>query len=276
MRIPREECLKRLKSEISKGKAIIGGGAGTGISAKCEELGGVDLIILYNSGRYRMAGKSSMAGNLPFGDANGIVLEMASEILPVVINTPVLAGVCAQDPFRFIDNFLKQLIELGFSGVQNFPTVGDIDGHWGEMIKQGGMSYDLEVEMIAKAHSLDLLTTPYAYNKEQAIKMAKAGADVLVAHMGGTIGGTIGFQSRWTLDQAAEQIQNIHDVAKSINPEILVIFHGGPIAEPDDVKYILEKTKGTVGFYGASSIERLPVEKAISEQVKKFKSLAIS
>lgn len=276
MRFTREECLQRLRKQVSEGRAIIGGGAGTGISAKCEERGGVDLIIIYNSGRYRMAGRSSIAGCMPFGDANGIVLEMASEVLPVVKNTPVLAGVCAQDPFRFMDNFLKQLLDLGFSGVQNFPTVGLIDGFWRQMMEQGGMTYDLEVEMIAKAHDLGLLTTPYVFNEEEAKKMAKAGADVLVPHMGGTTGGTIGFQAKMTLEQAAKQIQKMHDAAKSINPDILVICHGGPIAEPEDAEYILKNTKGVVGFYGASSVERLPAERAITEQMQKFKRISIS
>lgn len=272
----REECLKRLRKTISEGKAIIGGGAGTGISAKCEEIGGVDLIVIYSSGRFRMAGRSSNAGCMPFGDANGIVLEMAGEVLPVVQNTPVLAGVCAQDPFRFMDQFLNQLIDLGFSGVQNFPTVGLIDGVWRQSMEQTGLTYDLEVEMVAMAHDMGLLTSPYVFDEEQAKKMAKAGADLLVPHMGGTIGGIIGFEATMTLEQASEKIQRLTNAAKSVKPDILVICHGGPIAEPEDAEYIIKNTKDCVGFYGASSVERLPVERAIIEQMKKFKAISIS
>jgi predicted TIM-barrel enzyme len=275
MRLTRNECLQRLKKVVEEGKAIIGGGAGTGISAKCEELGGVDLIIIYNSGRYRMAGRSAISGYMPFGNANQIVLEMANEVLPVVKNTPVLAGVCAIDPFTNMDYFLKQLVEVGFSGVQNFPTVGLIDGLFGQEIEQGGMTYDLEVAMVRKARELGLLTTPYVFNEEHAKKMAEAKADIIVAHMRGTIGGTIGFQTNMTLDKAAERIQRIHDVVKSIHPDAMIICHGGPIAEPEDAKYILDHTTGVVGFYGASSMERLPTERAIVEQLQRFKKITI-
>lgn len=276
MRIPREECLRRLNKTISEGKPIIGAGAGTGISAKCAEAGGVDLIIIYNSGRYRMAGRGSLAGLMPFGDANGIVVEMASEVLPIAKNTPVLAGVCGTDPFRQMDVFLKQLIDLGFSGVQNFPTVGLIDGVFRQNLEETTMGYDLEVEMIAKAHDLGLLATPYVFNEEDAKKMAQAGADILVAHMGLTAKGTIGARTTLTLEEAPKRVQQIHDAAKSVRPDILVICHGGPIAEPEDAKYVLNNTKGVVGFFGASSIERLPTEKAITAQVREFKMLTIS
>jgi len=260
---------------VSEGRPIIGSGAGTGISAKCAEAGGSDLIIIYNSGRYRMAGRPSIAGTMPFGDANEIVLEMASEVLPVVKNTPVIAGVCAQDPFRLMDNFLKQLMDTGFSGVQNFPTVGVVDGNYRYRLERAGMGFDAEIKMIAKAHELGLLTTPYAFDEEQAEKMARANADVLVAHMGGTTGGTVGNVVEMTLEEAVTRIQRIHDAAKSVNSDILVICHGGPIAEPEDAKYILQNTEGIVGFYGASSMERLPVERAITEQVRKFRKIQI-
>lgn len=222
-----------------------------------------------------MAGRPSIAGTMPFGDANGIVLEMASEVLPMVKNTPVIAGVCAQDPFRLMDNFLEELMDTGFSGVQNFPTVGVVDGNYRYRLERAGMGFDAEIRMIAQAHELGLLTTPYAFDEEQAEKMARANADVLVAHMGGTIGGTVGNVMEMTLEEAATRIQRIHDAAKSINPDILVICHGGPIAEPEDAKYILQNTKGIVGFYGASSMERLPVERAITEQVRKFREIQI-
>lgn len=275
MRIPREECLRRLKKAKSEGKPIIGAGAGTGISAKCAEAGGVDLIIIYNSGRYRMAGRGSLAGLMPFGDANGIVVEMAGEVLPIVKNTPVLAGVCGTDPFRQMDVFLKQLIDLGFSGVQNFPTVGLVDGVFRQNLEETGMGYDLEVKMIATAHDLGLLTTPYVFNEEDAKKMAGAGADVLVAHMGLTTKGAIGARTALTLEEAPKRVQQIHDAAKSVRPDILVICHGGPIAEPEDAQYVLNNTKGVVGFFGASSMERLPTEKAMTQQAKAFKAITI-
>lgn len=271
----RGEILKRLKQQVKEGKAIVGAGAGTGISAKSAEAGGVDLIIIYNSGRYRMAGRGSLAGLMPYGDANGIVVEMASEVLPVVKNTPVLAGVCGTDPFRLIDVFLNNLKEMGFSGVQNFPTVGLIDGVFRKNLEETGMSYDLEVEMIRKAHAIDLLTTPYVFTEEEAKKMADAGADIIVAHMGLTTKGAIGAKTALTLDDCVEKVQAICDAAKSVNPEVLVICHGGPISEPEDARYILEKTSGVEGFFGASSIERLPTEIAIRKQVIDFKNLRL-
>lgn len=275
MRIARDEILRRLDMNIANGQPIVGAGAGTGISAKCAEAGGVDLIIIYNSGRYRMAGRGSLAGLMPYGDANQIVVEMASEVLPIVKNTPVLAGVCGTDPFRLMDVFLKQLADIGFSGVQNFPTVGLIDGTFRQDLEDTGMGYDLEVEMIAKAHDLGLLTTPYAFNEDEAAKMAKAGADVLVAHVGLTTKGSIGAKSALTIRDAAERVQAIHDAAKSVNSKIRVICHGGPISEPEDAAYVLEHTKGVVGFFGASSMERLPTEIAITERVALFKKLAL-
>jgi predicted TIM-barrel enzyme len=274
MVIPREEILNRLRSQVEQGRFIVGAGAGTGLSAKCAEAGGVDMIIIYNSGRYRMAGRGSLAGLMPYGDANQIVVEMGGEVLPIVKDTPVLAGVCGTDPFRLMDVYLKQLKEMGFSGVQNFPTVGLIDGTFRQNLEETGMGYSLEVEMIRKAHELDLLTTPYVFNEEDAIAMTKAGADVLVAHVGLTTKGSIGAKTALTLDESADLVQRIYDAGKSINPEILVICHGGPISEPEDVDYVLRKTKGIAGFFGASSVERLPTEIAITEQVKKFKSLS--
>jgi len=275
MRFTREQCLERLHKTVSEGKAIIGAGAGMGICAKCEDKGGADLIIIYNTGRYRMAGRSSMAGAMPFGDANGMILEMAGEILPMAPNTPVVAGVCVHDPFRFMDRFLRELIDLGFSGIQNYLTVGLIDGVWRQWMEQGGMTYDAEVELIAMAHKMDLLTTPYVFDEEQAIKMAKAGADILVAHVGATRGGLTGFQAG-TLDEAAEKIQRMRNAAKSVNPDILVICHGGPIAEPEDAQYIMDHTEGVVGFYGASAIERIPIERALTEHVRKYKEIKLS
>ncbi len=273
MRIPREECLRRLRESVSQGKPIIGGGAGTGISAKCAEAGGIDLIIIYNSGRYRMAGRGSLSGLMPYGDANAIVMEMASEVLPIVKNTPVLAGVCGTDPFREMPVFLKQVIDIGFSGVQNFPTVGLIDGMFRQNLEETGMGYDLEIEMIRLAHEMDLLTSPYVFNEDDARKMAGAGADVLVPHMGLTTKGSIGATTALTLEESAKKVQAMHDAAKEVNPDILVLCHGGPIAEPEDAQYILENTKGIAGFFGASSIERLPTEKAITGQVRDFKNM---
>jgi predicted TIM-barrel enzyme len=274
MAIPRQEILNRLRSQVEQGRFIVGAGAGTGLSAKCAEEGGVDMIIIYNSGRYRMAGRGSLAGLMPYGDANQIVVDMGGEVLPIVKDTPVLAGVCGTDPFRLMDVYLKQLKEMGFSGVQNFPTVGLIDGTFRQNLEETGMGYHLEVEMIHKAHELDLLTTPYVFNEDDAIQMAKAGADVLVAHVGLTTKGSIGAKTALTLDESADLVQRIYDAGKSINPDILVICHGGPISEPEDVEYVLGKTNGIAGFFGASSIERLPTEIAITEQVKKFKSLS--
>ncbi|MFZ5965866.1 MAG: phosphoenolpyruvate hydrolase family protein [Bacillota bacterium] len=273
MSFTRKEIADRLKQQIEAGKPIVGAGAGTGISAKSAESGGVDLIIIYNSGRYRMAGRGSLAGLMPYGDANKIVVEMASEVLPVVKNTPILAGVCGTDPFRMMDVFLKELKNMGFSGVQNFPTVGLIDGIYRANLEETGMGYDLEVDMIRKAHEIGLFTTPYVFNEEDAKKMTSAGADVLVAHMGLTTKGSIGAETALTMDDCVKRIQAIHDAGKSINPDIMVICHGGPIAEPEDAQYVLDRTKGVVGFFGASSIERLPTEIAIKNQVASFKGL---
>jgi predicted TIM-barrel enzyme len=273
MRLAREESLKRLKQSVSDGKPIIGAGAGTGLSAKCAEMGGVDIIIIYNSGRYRMAGRGSLAGLMPYGDANAIVVEMASEVLPVVKNTPVLAGVCGTDPFREMSVFIKQLIDIGFSGVQNFPTVGLIDGVFRQNLEETGMGYHLEVEMIHLAHEMGMLTCPYVFNEDDAREMAEAGADVLVPHMGLTTKGAIGAKTALTLEESAERVQAMHDAAKTVNPDILVLCHGGPIAEPGDAQYVLKNTTGVVGFFGASSIERLPTEKAIADQVRSFKNM---
>jgi len=275
MAISREVALSRLRKAVEEGKPIIGAGAGTGISAKFSVQGGVDLIIIYNSGRYRMAGRGSLAGLMPYGDANQIVVEMASEVLPLVRDTAVLAGVCGTDPFRLMPVFLKQLKEMGFTGVQNFPTVGLIDGQFRQNLEETDMGYYKEVEMIALAHELDMLTCPYVFNEDDAVKMAKAGADILVAHMGLTTKGSIGAKTALTLEESAKRIQAIHDAAKEVNPDILVLCHGGPIAEPEDVQYIFDHTKGIVGFFGASSMERLPTELAIKAQAEKFKSLKI-
>ncbi|MDN3015612.1 phosphoenolpyruvate hydrolase family protein [Paenibacillus sp. BSR1-1] len=276
MGLSRDEVLARLKRQIKDNKVIIGGGAGTGLSAKSAEMGGIDLIIIYNSGRYRMAGRGSLAGLMPYGDANQIVVEMGNEVLPVVKDTPVLAGVCGTDPFRNMDYFLKQLKELGFSGVQNFPTVGLCDGQFRENLEETGMGYDLEVEMIKKAHEIGLVTSPYVFNEEDAIKMAKAGADILVAHVGLTTKGAIGAKTAMDIDEAVDLVQRIHDAGKSINPEIIVLCHGGPISEPEDAEYVLNRTTGVSGFFGASSIERLPTELAISGQVKNFKDINVN
>ncbi|MDT8899855.1 phosphoenolpyruvate hydrolase family protein [Anaeroselena agilis] len=273
MILTRSAVLTKIREQVKKGVPVIGAGAGTGISAKSAEAGGVDLIVIYNSGRYRMAGRGSLAGLMPYGDANAIVVEMASEVLPVVKQTPVLAGVCGTDPFRLMDVFLKQLKEIGFLGVQNFPTVGLCDGIFRQNLEETGMGYDLEVEMIAKARELDLLTTPYVFSDDDAVKMTKAGADILVAHMGLTTKGTIGAKTALTLDDCVRKIQSMHDAAKKVNPDVLVICHGGPIAEPEDAAYVLSRTKGVIGFYGASSMERLPTEKAIAAQVKAFKDI---
>src|SRR5690554_1253922 len=269
----RKEILNNLRNEVNSGNIIVGAGAGTGISVKSGEAGGVDLIIIYNSGRYRMAGRGSLAGLLPYGDANGIVVEMGSEVLPVVKEVPVLAGVCGTDPFRIMDVFLKQLKEQGFSGVQNFPTVGLIDGVFRTNLEETGMGYDLEVDMIRKAHELDLLTTPYVFDVDQAKKMAKAGADVLVAHMGLTTKGTIGAKTALTLDDSVKKVQEIADDGKEINPDIMILCHGGPIAEPEDAKYVIERTHGVDGFFGASSIERFATETGIRVQAEKFKKI---
>ncbi len=273
--ISREESLRRLRAQVASGTPIIGAGAGTGISAKFAEKGGVDLIIIYNSGRYRMAGRGSLAGMLPYGDANAVMMEMAGEVLPVVKNTPVLAGVCGTDPFRLMPVFLREVKAKGFDGVQNFPTVGLFEGKFRQNLEETGMGYGLEVEMIRFAHELDLLTCPYVFTPEEASAMARAGADVLVPHMGLTTKGDIGAGTALTLDEAARRVQAMRDAAVALNPDILVLCHGGPIAEPEDVKYILEHTHGIAGFFGASSIERLAVEPAIEEQARRFKSLRL-
>ena len=271
----REESLGRLRAQVAAGKPIIGAGAGTGISAKSAEAGGVDLIIIYNSGRYRMAGRGSLAGMLPYGDANAVMLDMAREVLPVVRHTPVLAGVCGTDPFRIMEVFLPQLKTMGFGGVQNFPTVGLFDGVFRANLEETGMGYGLEVEMIRAAHDLDLLTCPYVFTPEEARAMAEAGADVLVPHMGLTTSGTIGAQTALTLDESVARVQAMHDAAKAVNPDVLVLCHGGPIAEPDDAAYVLNHTHGIVGFFGASSMERLPVETAIADNVRRFKGIPV-
>ncbi|WP_222597492.1 phosphoenolpyruvate hydrolase family protein [Edaphobacter albus] len=270
----RKDYLKRLQAAVAAGTSIVGAGAGTGISAKCAEAGGADLIIIYNSGRYRMAGRGSLAGLLAYGDANAIVVSMASEVLPVVNNTPVLAGVNGTDPFRIMPRFLKELKEMGFAGVQNFPTVGLIDGNFRQNLEETGMGFELEVEMIAAAHELDLLTSPYVFDEEQARLMVSAGADIVVAHMGLTTNGTIGAQTAMSLDQAVSRVQSICDAAKSVRSDVIVLCHGGPIAEPDDVEFVLSRTHSVAGFFGASSVERLPAEQAITAQVQKFKATA--
>jgi predicted TIM-barrel enzyme len=271
--ISRREALDRLYAQIEAGRPIIGAGAGTGISAKFAETGGVDLIIIYNSGRYRMAGRGSLAGMLPYGDANAIMMEMAAEVLPVVSHTPVLAGVCGTDPFRLMPVLLKQVKEAGFAGVQNFPTVGLFDGIFRENLEATGMGYGLEVDMICIAHEMDLLTCPYVFNVEEAVAMAEAGADVLVPHMGLTTKGAIGAGSAFSLEESARRVQEMHDAAKAIRPDIIVLCHGGPIAEPEDAQYIFDHTDGIAGFFGASSVERLPVEVGIRQQAEKFKGL---
>ena len=273
--VPRHEILANFRQQVLAGKPIVGGGAGTGLSAKCGELGGLDLIIIYNSGRFRMAGRGSLSGMMPYGDANQIVMDMAREVLPVVERTPVLAGVCGTDPFRIMKRFLLDVRDAGFSGVQNFPTVGLIDGQFRQNLEETGMGYDLEVEMIAAAHDLDLLTCPYVFNEREAEKMAAAGADVLIPHMGLTTKGTIGAKTALTLAESAKRVQAIADAAKRVNPEIFVLCHGGPISEPADVAYVLAHTKGIVGFFGASSIERLPTELAITDCVRTFKNLPL-
>lgn len=273
MAISRSEMINRLQALVDAGKPIVGCGAGTGISAKFEEAGGVDLIVIYNSGRFRMAGRGSLAGLMPYGDANAIVVEMASEVLPVVKNTPVLAGVCGTDPFRLMDKFLQQVKDLGFSGVQNFPTVGLYDGLFRQNLEETGMGYGLEVEMIRMARELDLFTTPYAFNADEAKAMAAAGADVVVAHLGLTTKGSIGATTAVTLKEAPAKVQEIANAAKRVNPNIICLCHGGPIAMPEDAEYVLKNTKGIHGFYGASSMERLPTEVAITQQTKEFKAI---
>jgi len=269
----RSSILARFREKIAQGRPIIGGGAGAGISAKFEEAGGIDLIVIYNSGRFRMAGHGSLAGLMPYGDANAIVLEMANEVLPVARKTPVLAGVCGTDPMRLMDRFLKQVRDAGFSGVQNFPTVGLIDGTFRANLEETNMGYGKEVEMIRLAHELDLLTTPYVFDTRDAVAMAEAGADVVVAHMGLTTAGSIGAHTAKTLDQCVPLIDEIADAARSVKPDVIVLCHGGPIAEPDDAAFILQRCTGIHGFYGASSMERLPTERAIREQTERFTRL---
>jgi predicted TIM-barrel enzyme len=274
-RVPRAEILGRLREKARHRQPIVGGGAGTGLSAKGEEAGGIDLIVIYNSGRYRMAGRGSLAGLMPYGDANAIVVEMAGEVLPVVRDTPVLAGVCGTDPFRLMPRFLDELAAIGFAGVQNFPTVGLIDGVFRQNLEETGMSFAAEVEMIRLAAQRGLLTCPYVFDPGQAAQMAAAGADVLVPHMGLTTSGTIGARTALTLDEAVTRVQAMRDAAVAVNPDVLVLCHGGPIAEPGDAAYVLSRTSGVAGFFGASSMERLPVERALTAQVRAFTELSV-
>lgn len=273
MAFTREEVLTRLRQHIAAGIPIIGAGAGTGISAKFEEQGGVDLIVIYNSGRFRMAGRGSLAGTMPYGDANAIVMDMAGEVLTVVEDTPVLAGVCGTDPFRQMDIFLREVAAIGFSGVQNFPTVGLIDGLYRQNLEETGMGYGEEVKMIRTAHEMGLLTTPYAFNPAEGEQMAAAGADIVVAHAGLTTKGAIGATTALTLEESVGFVQAICDAARGVSEDVIVLCHGGPISEPEDAEYVLQNTTGVNGFYGASSMERLPVEVAITEHVKKYKAV---
>jgi predicted TIM-barrel enzyme len=269
-RIARQTLLDRFRAKIAAGRPIIGGGAGTGLSAKCEEAGGIDLIVIYNSGRYRMAGRGSLAGLMAYGNANDIVIDMAREVLPVVKHTPVLAGVNGTDPFMITDHLLRRLIDLGFSGVQNFPTVGLFDGTIRKQLEETGMGYGLEVEMIGRAHALDLLTTPYVFSEAEARDMARAGADIVVCHMGLTTGGAIGAETALKLADCVDPINAWAAAARAVNPQVIVLCHGGPIATPDDAAYILKQCAGIQGFYGASSMERLPTEVALTETTRRF------
>ena len=271
----RQETLESFRAQVAAGNLLVGAGAGTGLSAKCVEAGGADLIVIYNSGRFRMAGRGSLAGMMPYGDANALVVAMASEVLPVVQHTPVLAGVCGTDPFRLMPVFLRQLKDMGFAGVQNFPTVGLIDGVFRQNLEETGMGFELEVEMIRQARALDMLTTPYVFTVDQARSMAEAGADLLVAHMGLTTKGSIGAHTAVTLEEAAQRVQAIYDAVHLIDRAVLLLCHGGPIAEPDDVAFILSRTHGVAGFFGASSVERLPTEIAITENMRRLKALLI-
>jgi predicted TIM-barrel enzyme len=268
-----QEALARLRRTVDQGGVIMGAGAGTGLSAKCAEAGGADLIIIYNSGRYRMAGRGSLAGCMPYGDANAIVMEMAGEVLPIVRETPVLAGVCGTDPFRLMPVFLEEIKRVGFSGVQNFPTVGLCDGQFRQNLEETGMGFGLEVDMIRAAHEAGLLCTPYVFDADQARAMAAAGADVVVAHMGLTTKGQIGATTALTLEAAAVRVQEIRDAAVSVKRDIIALCHGGPIAEPADAQYVLDHTTGVAGFFGASSMERLPTEVAITENMRRFKRI---
>jgi predicted TIM-barrel enzyme len=272
-RFDRRELLEAFRHKIARGEPIIGGGAGTGLSAKCEEAGGIDLIVIYNSGRYRMAGRGSLAGLLAYGDANQIVVEMAAEVLPVVRHTPVLAGVNGTDPFRVMDVFLDELKRLGFSGVQNFPTVGLIDGTFRANLEETGMSYGLEVEMIATARAKGLLTTPYVFSSADAAAMAKAGADIIVCHLGLTTGGSIGAETALKLEDCPAKVDAWAEAALAVSSDIIVLVHGGPVATPDDARFVLDNTRHCHGFYGASSMERLPAEIALTEQTKAFKAI---
>jgi predicted TIM-barrel enzyme len=271
----RAGILKRFREQFARGEPIIGGGAGTGISAKSEEAGGIDLLILYNSGRYRMAGRGSTAGLMPYGNANQIVKEMAFEVIPVVKHTPVLAGVCGTDPFMMPKLFLRELVELGFAGIQNFPTVGLFEGRIRHTLEETGMGYGLEVEVVRLAREMDLLTTPYVFNTDEARMMTEAGADIVVAHMGCTSGGTIGAETVDPLDECVQKIEEIVDTVKSIREDVICLCHGGPIAMPDDARYIIENTRGIDGFYGASSTERFPTEVAIKAQIEAFKAIRL-
>lgn len=273
LEMTREEILERFKKSIAEGNILLGVGAGTGITAKASELGGADIFVIYNSGRFRMAGRGSLAGLMPYGDANAIVVEMGAEVLPVVKDTPVLAGVCGTDPFRVMKIFLKELKEQGFNGVQNFPTVGLFDGTFRQNIEETGMGYQLEVDMIAEAHKLGMLTCPYVFTEDDAIKMAEAGADIIVAHMGLTTGGTIGAETAKTLEDCVPIIDGIAKAARSVNPDVMVICHGGPIAHPEDAQYIIENVEGIDGFFGATSIERFAAERGIKAQTEAFKAI---
>lgn len=271
--LSRTKLMKKYKAMRDRGEAIIGGGAGTGLSAKCEEAGGIDLIVIYNSGRYRMAGRGSLAGLMPYGDANAVVMDMAREVLPVVKHTPVLAGVCASDPFRFMDKFLDEIKAAGFSGIQNFPTVGLIDGNFRANLEETGMSYQLEVDLVRMAAEKDMLTTPYVFCVEDAQAMASAGADIIVCHLGLTTGGSIGADTALTLEQCPAMVDEWAAAALEVNPDVIILVHGGPVAMPDDADYVLKNTKNCHGFYGASSMERLPTEVALKEQTEKFKRI---
>lgn len=270
----RATILEKFRDMITRGEPIIGGGAGTGLSAKCEEAGGIDLIVIYNSGRYRMAGRGSLAGLMPYGDANAIVVEMAAEVLPVVRDTPVLAGVCATDPFRLMDVFLDELKRIGFAGVQNFPTVGLIDGTFRANLEETGMGYGLEVDMISKAHARDMLTTPYVFDEDGARAMAQAGADIIVCHLGLTTGGAIGAETALSLADCPGIVDRWAEAALKVNRDAIILVHGGPVAMPEDADYILKNTNTCHGFYGASSMERLPTEVALTEQTRAFKRIA--
>jgi predicted TIM-barrel enzyme len=272
--IPRKTLLEKFQAMKARGEPIVGGGAGTGLSAKCEEAGGIDLIVIYNSGRYRMAGRGSLAGLMPYGDANAIVMEMAAEVLPVVKHTPVLAGVCATDPFRLMDKFLDEVKARGFSGVQNFPTVGLIDGTFRANLEETGMSFGLEIDMIAKAHQKDMFTTPYVFNEDDAAAMARAGADIIVCHLGLTTGGSIGADTAVTLEQCPALVDAWAEAALKVNKDAIVLVHGGPVAMPADAEYVLKNTQNCHGFYGASSMERLPTEVALTEQTRLFKQIS--